>query len=55
MLNPLISGMTSTKKVKSIKQVIKKKDSSQAQIDESFNRLVRFCFLLSEAEVEINS
>ncbi len=47
--------MTSTKKVKSIKEVIKKKDSSQSQLDESFNRLVRFCYLLSEAEAEINS
>jgi hypothetical protein len=47
--------MTSIKKVKSIKKVIKRNNSSQTQIDESFNRLVRFCFLLSEAEAEINS
>lgn len=43
------------KKETSIKEIIKKGNFSEAEINESFNRLVRFCYLLSEAEAEINS
>ena len=45
------------KKETSIKEIIKKGNLSEAEINESFNRLVRFCYILSEAEAEaeINS